>query len=190
MRHAINEASSSSLNAVISDESDDNDPEQLIDKYLSAKYDLLKNLLSRKGDLQEGYASDGLTNRLQRRIQRIEGDILFDREEAMAQWNQLKKDLEAEYARLNTLAMRQNREASTQAAAVNGAADSECETYKPSTKNDVTEDDFFGGIFALNENHDQDNRAAPAVTITVRDFGPLGAGVNPRKVLEDVCRAR
>ena len=188
--NAQNETSSSSLATAVSDDSDDNDPEKLIDRYLSANYDLLKASLSRSGVQEEAPTADRGTYRLQRRIQKIERDVLFDREEAMVQWDQIRKDLEMEYTKANVLAVRRSRATNTRTPKDDCAADCECENCEPTAENDAAADDLLGSLFALNGDNDQDNHAVPAVPVSLRDFGPLGAGANPRKVLEDFCRAR
>ncbi len=185
-----NEISDPSPTTPISDDSDDNDPDQLTDKYLAAQHELLKASLSSKENKQEQQSSDQHPNRLKRRIQKIEHDVLFDRDEAMARWDEIEKDLEVEYARSTALAMRQYQPNGPPIATDNYVVDGELEATESIADNDTIRDDLFGSLFSSNTDNDLDSYAAAAVKTTLRDFGPLGAGTNPRKVLEDVCKDR
>lgn len=188
--HTKAEVSDGSQMTEVSDDSDDDDPDQLIERYISAKHELLRRSQSGKGLDQEQPATDKQAKKLNRRIQRIERDVLFDRDEAVAQWNEVKGDLEAEAARSNSLAIRQkplNKRSSLRddlgtSSGVGGSVSA--------ANNDADDEELFGSMFSTEENTSPDSETVTAVPITIRDFGPLGAGAKPRKVLEDVCKAR
>lgn len=177
--------------AATSDESDDDeDPDHLIDRYLSAKYELLKESLSEKGHQQEQYTTDQQASRLVRRIQRIERDVLFDRDEAIERWGLVKKDLETEHARSIALEKRRNRSRESSTPADMSTTDGEAKDIDSAAYSDDPEGDLFGAHFAPNETKDADNETSSSVEIIVRDFGPIGAGASPRKVLEEFCKAK
>ena len=187
--HAKNEASDMNPTESISDGSDDDedDPDKLVDNFLSAKYDLLKGSLSSRETQQESQAT---AHRLTRRIEKIERDVLFDRDEAMARWDDVGKDLEIEYARSSALARRRNPQDETPTFTNGCGAPIESNEHDSNINDDGIGEDLFGSMFASDEKTSGDSEAAPAVTMNVRDFGPVGAGGNSRKVLEDTCKAR
>jgi ATP-dependent RNA helicase DHX29 len=187
---STNQVSDTNPQTEVSDDSDDDDPDQLIDKYLSAKHELWKRSRSSKGNQQEINASDRQANRLSRRIQRIERDVLFDRDEARMRWDEARAELEVEHARTDALARRKNQTHEKSVGMDGSVTDSNSEESEATRKDNANGEDLFGCIFASNEATDTDSEPAAAVTITFRDFGPLGAGARPRKVLEDVCKAR
>jgi ATP-dependent RNA helicase DHX29 len=186
-----NEASDINPSQSLSDDSDDevDDPDDLIGKFLSAKYKLLKSSLSSEGTRPGSQATGQQAHRLTRRIQKIERDVLFDRDEAMARWDDIKRDLEVEHARSNALAKRRKRPDEITLADGYGA-DAESGKSESKADDDNIGGDLFGNIFASDEKTNDDGDAPTAVTITLRDFGPLGAGGSPRKVLEEICKAR
>jgi ATP-dependent RNA helicase DHX29 len=188
--HGKNEASNDTSATPVFEESDDDDPDQLTDRYLSARYEILKGSLRNSGSQQERLATDQQANRLRRRIQRIERDVLFDRDEAVVRWEQIKNDLEVEQARSNALADRQKRPDETATNTEDYAVNDEFEESRSIANRDAVGEDFFGNMFASGEDDHGDSDAAATVAIIVRDFGPLGAGANPRKALEDVCKTR
>jgi ATP-dependent RNA helicase DHX29 len=188
--HSRIQVSNSTPRSEPSDDSDDNDPDQLIDKYLSAKYELWQRSQSSKGTQQDIHAIDRQANRLSRRIQRIERDVLFDRDEAATRWDQAREDLELEHARTNALARRNNRTNERSAGMDGFTMASDSEESESATENNIRGEGLFGSIFASKQASETDSVPAAAVKINLRDFGPLGAGARPRKVLEDVCKAR
>lgn len=185
--HAENEASVTTN--TVSDDSDDNDPDQLVDKFLSAKYELLKDSLDSKANQQEQRLSEQQCLRLKRRIERIERDILFEQEDAMGRWEALRNDLEIEHARSKALNMRQKRATKTRVSTDIAAPAVDAE-YIQQNENDEVGEDLFGSIFASNDNTDLDTSEVAAQTVTLRDFSPAGVGASPSRVLEDVCKAR
>ncbi|KAF7505198.1 hypothetical protein GJ744_001188 [Endocarpon pusillum] len=188
--HTMAEVSDDSQMTDVSDDSDDDDPDQLIDQYISAKHELLQRSQSGKGLEQEQSATEKQAKKLNRRIQRIERDVLFDRDEAMARWNEVKNDLEVEAARSNSLAIRQKRLNKRSSLGDDFGTSSGVVGSVSATNNDADDEELFGSMFSTEENNSADSETVAAVPITIRDFGPLGAGAKPRKVLEDVCKAR
>lgn len=188
--HAENEASGTCDLTAISDDSDDDDPDQLVDKYISAKIELLKSSLSSEANQEEQQTTDKQANKLRRRIMKIDRDVLFDRDEAMARWDPLKNDLEIEFARSNALAMRQRKRNNTSPPRGSFDTNGEVEGSESTANDDVSRGGFFGSIFASSENDNTDSNTETAVEITLRDFAPIGAGAAPRKVLEEICKSR
>ncbi len=123
-------------------------------------------------------------------MQRIERDVLFDRDEALARWDEAKSDLELEAARLNSLAIRQKRFNERSGLRDDLGAASKVEGCESAASDDGNDEELFGGIFSTDETNTLDSETVAAVPVTLRDFGPLGAGAKPKKVLEDVCKAR
>lgn len=187
--HTRNEASDLNFTEPISDGSDDDDddPDKLVDKFLSAKYELLKASMSSE-ESQQGFQATA--QRLTRRIEMIERDVLFDRDEAMARWDDVGKDLEIGYARSSALARRRKAPGETPTFADDCDAPVEPRKYDSSLNDDGIGEGLFGSMFASDETTNGVNEAAATVTINVRDFGPVGAGGNSRKVLEDICKVR
>jgi ATP-dependent RNA helicase DHX29 len=174
----------------IYDDTDEDDPDQLIDKFLSAKYELLKNSLGGKEDQLNQQSSNLYTMRLRRRIERIERDVLFDRHEAMARWDQTRDELEIEHAKSKALERRHNRTTELSMSQDDFTTGFELASGDPTTNKDDGGEGLFGSIFTPNENRNLDSEEEPTVTISVRDFGRLGAGATPRKILEEICKAR
>ena len=184
------EVSDDSQMTEVSDDSDDDDPDQLIDQYISAKHELLQRSQSGKELEQEQSATDRQAKKLNRRIQRIERDVLFDRDEAMARWNEVKSDLEVEAARSNSLVIRQKRLNKRSSLRDDLGTSSGVGESVSAANNDANDEELFGSLFSTEENNSPGRETVAAVPITIRDFGLLGAGAKPRKVLEDVCKAR
>ena len=187
-----NNTSYTNSTTTVSDDSDDDDddPDQLADKFLSAKYELLKCSLSGKLDQQESSATSQQAQRLKGRIQKIERDVLFNRNEAMARWDHVKRDLEIEHARSNRGARRQSRPKDALSSTDTSDGDVGSRKVEAKVNDDAIEEELFGSMFALDEKSGDDGDAAPAPNITLRNYGPVGGGGIPRKVLEDICKAR
>lgn len=176
--------------AAVSDDSDEDDPEQLVDKFLSAKYELLECSLRKPADQQEAPATGQQLQKLKRRIERIERDVLFDRDEAMARWDHVKRDLEIEHTRSNRVARRQPRLNDELLSADTSPGGLGIRRAEVEVNDDAVDEGSFGGMFALDENSGDEHETAGTPNVTLRDFGPVVGGGAPRKVLEDICKAR
>jgi ATP-dependent RNA helicase DHX29 len=174
----------------VSDMDSDVDVDEMMSIYMASKTKLFSihpdlagtdapTKKPRKGGRQPTVLSNSPSIRkVQDKIRRIEGDILFDKEQAMDKWS-------AE--RLNLL-----REAgSTKRPTSRGGSSGE-EIKKP---NDIPSDEDsdhgpLGGMFALpTDKDDAPTVDASGISIILRDFGKI-TGISPRRLLEDACRAR
>jgi ATP-dependent RNA helicase DHX29 len=187
---AKHEASVTNTTTIVSDESDDNDPEQLTENFIRAKLELLKSSMSGNGNEQEQQTDQQQGRRLKQRIQKIERDILFDRSDAMAQWDEVRKNLEIDHARSGALTTRQNSRGKTSSSPNCITAKGDIEEKQSTISEDAIEEGLFDELFESNESNALDGDQSAAITITVRDFGPLGAGANPRNILEDICKTK
>jgi ATP-dependent RNA helicase DHX29 len=161
----------------------------LMEKYLHAKGELLKVSLSSGAEEMQPQSATKQINRLQRRIQKIERDVLFDRDEANATWEQMRNEIDLEYTRVNASAIRRTRRTQEH--------DDPDEFFAASVEDSTSglrdnrgEEGLFGSMFEQGEHEQTDGEAAPPTSITIRDFGRLGAGTNPRRVLDDICKTR
>lgn len=144
--------------------------------------------------------------KLQGKIQCIESDVLFDQREADLQWENQRLLLareQAERRRLNlsrpatpmstnmTSEVQENQE-TTEGPVADVSASAPTEDVDDG---DDGNDDAFGNLFASVGTGDSDDtvpRTAETdngVTVVIQDFGQT-KGVEPRRVLEEACRAR
>ncbi|OJJ50497.1 hypothetical protein ASPZODRAFT_191338 [Penicilliopsis zonata CBS 506.65] len=176
------------------------DPDNLVTDFLDFQtrlYNLRPELFDRlkKGKKgAQGLQADALDEpevvKLQRKIMRIEKDVLFDRDEAEYQWreklDQLRKD--AAFSRRAT-------PSGNESPAPKPAAPEKQEEKPPSELEDDENNDEGAGLFG-----DMFQAAGPItevatdtngsdITVTLRDFGKW-TGLNPRRVLEETCKAR
>jgi ATP-dependent RNA helicase DHX29 len=172
------------------DDSDEIDPDQLINLYLNHNYELLKATLTITNEPQDQQAVAKQARKLKRRIQKIEQDVLFDRDEATRQWAEVKRDLEIECARSNATGRRKTRPNGKFTSPNASQAGDKTEGDGSNGDEDGTSEDLFGGMFASNESGGVDEPKAPSAIVALLDFPPLGAGANARKLLEEICKAR
>jgi ATP-dependent RNA helicase DHX29 len=172
-----------------SDDSDD-DPDQLTDKFLSYHHEILKSSLTTKSDSQEQRTANKRSQKLRGRIQKIERDILFDRDEALIRWDQMKRELEIESARSRAMEARHNQSNAKHTSSDDHSPGEKSESDNLTGTDDDLEGDSFGCMFTSNENDSVDASRASSKTIMLREFRPSGAGASPRKVLDDLCKAR
>jgi ATP-dependent RNA helicase DHX29 len=204
------------------DTDSDIDPDELLPIYLKTKAQLfhlqpskqpaLHSSGQKKRDRQaalkektEKLPTDPEVSKLQRKLDRIEGDILFDKYIANQQWEQQRIQLE--------------RDAATQRNAVSGEAPERiphpAEVLEDSDTDEVGKEAARIGAEIL-ESNDSDDDAAVAdlfaslpvtevdpvtgksnvvvnnsdgTKVTIRDFGTT-IGMIPRRVLEEACKAR
>lgn len=177
--------------ASLSDDSDDSDddPDQLTENFLSYHYELLTSSLTTKSHSQEQRAADKRAHKLRRRIRKIEQDILFDRDEAVMRWDQMKRELELESARSRAMEVRQNRSKARHTSS-DLTPDDKSEMGNLTGSDDGVEGEFIGSMFASNENAHVDDSKPSSKIIMLREFRPSGAGASPRRLLDDICKAR
>ncbi|KAK1141455.1 hypothetical protein N8T08_008995 [Aspergillus melleus] len=173
------------------------DPDTLMPKFLDLQtklYGLQPDLFDKprrgKKSGRETTDSDGENPqviRLQRKIASIENDVLFDRAEAEYRWKEKLEDLRKEAA-----FFRQMEPEKKTAPNTNGDRDEKSEQASP-PKGDMDDAaDLLGDMFQGEEPvleagviTEELNKAA----VTMRDFAKW-TGLNPRRVLEETCRAR
>jgi ATP-dependent RNA helicase DHX29 len=178
--------------------SDADDPGSLVPRYVSLKSRIYKiqpslfngsKVKKSKETVSSGDSeAEAAVASLRRKLGRLEKDILFDEHLAEEKWQEELANLRIETAET----WRQNLGSPIS----NGPA----QRPPPIAKQDrpeseeENEDGLLGDMFSLEiENAGAEGPAqAPGETTTVtklRDFGRT-TGVNPRRVLEDACKAR
>lgn len=189
--------------AGISDFESDLEPEEIQAKYLSTKarlYELNPVLIethpqSRKQKSKSRAKDPTPLNitpdirKLQQILQRIEADVLFDKQDAELKWTEKRNGLAQEIASRKRLGLLAEPDVSGSRGGSDVAEDVDGHVL-------LQQDDSegFGALFesASAEQGIQDinPRSANGETATtIRDFGKL-TGMDPRRVLEEACRAR
>ena len=123
--------------------------------------------------------------KLSAKIARIERDPLFDRRGADIQWKSSKQALDIEAAQ----ARAKERVATESDSDISKTAlnlPDESERQQQDVPNDTVD---FAGLFELGDNLPDTADSAPGPAVILKDFGKW-SGTSPRKVLEDVCKAR
>lgn len=180
---------------------EDNDPDALVSRYIDAKLQLVKSEPEFQDDesrTTESKHETGLkpsqVNRLRRRVETIERDILFDHDRANAQLVETLNDL-----RKDVLKCRAERRGKKPLAEDNPAPMSPQATPdSPETAPDLADaedsiEELFGDLFTSAETfppkkeHNCQEEGNGSMLLV--DFGKW-AGLSPRKVLEDLCRTR
>lgn len=143
-------------------------------------------------------------NKLQRKLQKIEGDILFDQYIADQQWEKQRIQLEKDAAAERSAASGGPPERLRHPAEMSDESDDEVsrEAIRIGAEvleNDESDDDAaIADLFASLPVTEVDPVSGKSITvinnndgtkITIRDFGKT-SGMSPRRVLEEACRAR
>ena len=171
---------------VSSSESDDGaDPPSVVQYVeLQSRLFVIQHALPPETPPEKPIDPDREAHKLSAKITRIERDPLFDTREADYAWKSHKHTLEIEAAQHKARAREASRVgidgAITRPVSPEGQLDEEQE--RPDEEGGIS------GLFELGDNlPDAEGEAGPEVAI--KDFGKW-SGTNPRKVLEDVCKAR
>ena len=205
----------------VSDIESDLEPDELLSIYLATKARLFdldpegeggmakkKQAKGQKGQPATKAAPGRGQKKLQARVQRIESDVLFDKREGEAQWNEKKIELAREFSERRKWRL-QSEQLKTPEASTNGSADAggstldnisdEAERLGQELLREAEamgDDDMLGGMFgalAGGEETSTPSHSTPGVVhsqnVVVRDFGRL-TGMNPKRVLEEACKAR
>ncbi|KAG5208188.1 RNA helicase, ATP-dependent DEAH box, HrpB-type [Trichophyton interdigitale] len=172
------------------------DPEMLIPEFLALRsrlYELDPSIFnktkSKKGVKQaskqtQDAGQDPAIAIIRRKIARIEQDILFDSHEAEERWAGTLEELRRTTGEIlrNTLNLPTSMPGTPRT-----------ESHETEVKDTRPEEDegIFGEMFdsELNENGSQALFGSQNTSTKLRDFGKP-VGINPRKVLDDVCRSR
>lgn len=143
---------------------------------------------------QETAESNPDIARLVAKVNKIESDILFDHNEAYSKWIEMLNNFAQEAAERKRFQLDQDSRVKAEKVTVPPS--------KPTDSLQTEEDEdlasMVGDLFSslpetstntVTGNTQMVNQTAEGETVTIRDFGTW-AGVNPRRVLEDACRAR
>lgn len=195
---------------VVSDVESDMEPDELLSVYLRTKAKLYeinpaadtggkgKTTKSSKAQPRAVNKTSG-ERKLEQKLQKIEGDVLFDKREADYHWGTQKIELARDVAERRKLQLQNapnpSSERSESPAKQENVVSDEAERLGQELLADAADgedSDLLSGMFD----------ALPGVTepapgeagtssgsVTVRDFGKL-VGMNPRRVLEEACKAR
>ena len=184
---------------------DDLEPHELLDRFIQLKsrlHQLRPDLtepakaIRRKGQkVINGPSSKGIDSAaalLMRRIRALESDMLFDRDDANEKWADLRVQLvrnEAQEKKSN----QKNHEASSP---IDETTRSDIDVQPPIKEEDQGMDlsDFFSSLpeestHATSDISSMAMTSSDGVAVVVRDFGKW-AGLNPRRVFEEACKAR
>ncbi|KAK8227390.1 ATP-dependent RNA helicase A [Phyllosticta capitalensis] len=196
----------------ISDLDSDMEPDKLLSTYLDTKTRLFQvdpelapasnskpKSKKSKGPQKNVSASQG-AQKLQKRLQQIESDILFDQRVAEEQWASKRIELAqlAPTRPRNKKSEQQSSEPESQApeATDGGAVDDIMKEAAAMAgdalaQNPDDDDGLLGGMFAAEPGESQQvsGEGVESASVTIRDFGKA-VGMNPRRVLEEACRAR
>ena len=185
----------------------DLEPRQMQDMYLR----FMSKLHARRPDLTEApvhpkrkgkarqntetVPPDRISARLLQKIRKIERDMLFDKEAAQDAWSDVRIRLLKDAAERRKLQL-DREEPKSEAASQNAEPLEQAEEKAQAEKREDTMDlgDFFGSLPEEQVNGESGIRTTAVTSedgtsITVRDFGKW-VGVNPRRTLEESCRAR
>jgi ATP-dependent RNA helicase DHX29 len=203
----------------VSDIDSDLEPDELLSVYLKTKVRLFDLDPEGEGGMakkKQGKGQKGIPStktppgrgqkKLQERVQRIESDVLFDKREGEAQWAEKKIDLTREFSERRKWQLQKEQEPKTQG--VDSAKSNGLPTDNISDEAErlgqellreaeaMGDDDMLGGMFGAlpgsEETPTSGDSSAGVVhsqNVVVRDFGRL-AGMNPKRVLEEACKAR
>ncbi|EGC41863.1 DEAH box polypeptide 36 [Histoplasma capsulatum var. duboisii H88] len=189
-----------------SDESDC-DPDFLVPKYVEIQTQLYvqqPDLFNKANKRQrKGVSSLTLENdktllnaaKLKKKLSRIENDILFDRDQAENMWQNKLAELRKDTAKFlrNAVAEEQQFEpppAELKDTQIQDASDKLAESIcSGSNENDDMLGGLFGADLEIPSAPSSSSGANGSTIIRNRDFGNP-TGMNPRRVLEEACRAR
>jgi ATP-dependent RNA helicase DHX29 len=191
----------------VSDLGSDLEPDDLVQIYVSTKLTLFKrqpslvenvNLKRTKSAASRSSSvprTSGI-RKLQDKLRRIEADILFDRDVAYQKWN----DARIEY--LQTRSTQPESMISSPRlgpSIVEDKPEDKLEDKPKDTKKSLDQEGpeeselpgLLGEMFLEpgQETSTESNQDEPPENVTIRDFGKV-TGYNPRRMLEEACRAR
>lgn len=148
--------------------------------------------------------------KLQKALQKIESDILFDQVEADRQWTEKRNLIEQEESARRRMGLVSSKNSGTTSendtitalpSKPDGKAPTEAQNLDP-TSGESSEgedgDDMLGELFAALPQSETDSTTGVSGMVTesadgtrtaVRDFGKW-TGLSPRRVLEEACRSR
>lgn len=200
-----------------SDESDQDDPKAMIARFLdlqsrlyNLRPDLVDGLVNKrpsktKNHLVEREKRDNSLEpriiRLLQKLDKLETDILFNKDEALRRWVEIRDQIAKDAAERKRLHLDNGSAQPANGGAVMQASRSGLEPDRIQEQADESEDDVLTELFSsLPELSIDANTNVTSVTsnqsstpndrvITIRDFGKP-TGLKPRRVFEEACKAR
>lgn len=192
----------------VSEIESDMEPDELLSVYLRTKarlYELNpaadsaskgKSSKAPKMPLRSARRTTG-ERKLEQKLQKIEGDVLFDKREADYHWETKRIELARDVAERKKLHLQRDVQPSTEQPSVPSreTVGDEAERLGLELLAETAggdEVDLFSGMFDALPGVDQSTNADSGLTgagVMVRDFGKL-VGMNPKRVLEEACKAR
>ena len=191
-----------------SDSDSDAEPEQLVTKYLrlqSRLHEISPDLTGNDARRQRrgkgkhpiiGGNTDSSTKRrierLRAKIHKVKSDLLFDEDKANSRWADIRMDLAQEAAERKTLGIRNDGDQERATPTVRSNKN------LPESNDDDDEMDgmlstFFSGLPDTATDPTTGlsiiSTAQEGSNVEIRDFGKW-TGMNPRRVLEEACKAR
>ncbi|KAH7064760.1 ATP-dependent RNA helicase A [Macrophomina phaseolina] len=198
----------------VSDLDSDLEPDQLLETYLNVKSRLFqvnpdlaatpnprsKSNKKTRGS-QNATAPTGGALKLQKKLQKIEADALFDQREADEKWASKRIELAREApGRSKRSKEIKQEDAATPIEPVSNAASAADDIMAQATlagdglaqESDNDDGGLLGEMFTAEPGKSQSsglNDTEDSASVTIRDFGK-STGMNPRRILEEACRAR
>ncbi|KAJ5660227.1 hypothetical protein N7507_006678 [Penicillium longicatenatum] len=176
------------------------DPDSMVEEWLDFQtklYGLQPELFDRPGKGKKGrgaapnQSNDPEVAKLQRKIAKIERDVLFERREAEYIWQDKLDDLRKDAAFLRRPAEKK-KEDNTESQEPEPEPEDPNLTV-PSLEEMDEADGLLGGMFQTEAENSGSILGLPlpesGAKITLRDFGK-STGLSPRRVLEETCKAR
>lgn len=189
----------------VSDVESDLEPDELLSVYLRTKAQLYEANPEAFQQSSKGKAAPRTvvpTNRtsterkLEQKLHKIESDVLFDKREADAHWAGKRIELVRDAAERKRLQLQtgdktgdRKTSPAPQVSVVNDEAEKLGQELMEEAA-DADDEDLLSGMFDALPGVGQSIEAAGATgNVTIRDFGKL-TGMNPKRVLEEACKAR
>lgn len=198
----------------VSDLDSDMEPDQLLETYINAKSrlfqlnpDLVATVNSRSKSTKKSRGTpktaplSGGALKLQKKMQQIESDALFDQREADEKWASKRVELAREApGRPKRLKETKIAESESPAEPESKAASAADDIMQQAAlagdvlaQNADDDDGLLGGMFTAEPGNslplETNGSTGDSVAATIRDFGKT-TGMNPRRILEEACRAR
>jgi ATP-dependent RNA helicase DHX29 len=195
----------------VSDVESDMEPDELLSVYLRTKAKLyeLNPAADTPGKSKTSKASKTPSRnanktsgerKLEQKLAKIEGDVLFDKREADYHWGTQKIELAREVAERKKLQLQSETKPSSvrtaspakQEDTISDEAERLGQELLAETAEIEDGGDLLSGMFDALPGVDQSStveNGAVSGNVTVRDFGKL-IGMNPKRVLEEACKSR
>lgn len=209
-------STSSQLDIEISDIESDLEPDELLARYLATKqklFEIQPELFGKnsRNSLKKQKAESGMTagpqssshpavTKLQRKLQKIESDLLFDDQDADSQWQRKLIELARETADRRQLQLPPPAvpaKVSRPPPRILSASPTIADTSESSSDESESEsDNALGNLFAsssecppTNLSPNPGTNSSDAENVIIRDFG-TSKGISARRILDEACRAR